>query len=1582
VYIGELYNVHVIAKNSTWDNVTSFLPGGHNVYYIYVDNDYVYVGSVDSKAYVFAKNSTWDNVATLTPASTSVYSVHADNDYVYIGSVDSKAYVVAKNSTWDNVATLTPASTSVYSVHADNDYVYIGGYDGSIHVVYNGPDNPLSCGSLLQDQSCQLNWTISATGSIDTIWTIDVNFTSENSQIYPNDTDDAYVKILDGESPKFSEATASLSYLDVDFGSTNISVTVTDASNNLDTSSVDISIRNPSDSAIITNASMQCSGTASSADCWYVYNSSSTDAGSYDVEIYANDTANNENVSSWQTNIFTGEDLTITFSALDGKYYSADEITPTVTLKYSSDNSNVPEDETVYLYLYNSAGTQQDSCSDTTSSGQASCSLTIPLQSGLDTNWYINATLNTSRSSAVINDTNSTPTFDVDALPTFLSCYESSDPIDNDTQITVYCAYTDTENSENVTAASVNITFTTGSGTCTGTSDMTDGDTDGTYEFSCTPTGCTDLAYTSMANKTNYYPDTNSTEGVIVNCPPELEDIGANNIYASQSYVDVNSSDTITLMANISDPDNDLPTYNDLSLVQDTEDAGESWNEMSYSTAIDSQTANYSRSVGTPSEIQCYNVRVNATDSGGKNASRAENNVYCGEDITVTWSNLNAQYYTDDIISPRANLKFVTDSSDVDDGISVIIELRNESDMNVSSCTDTTSSGQAQCDITMPDVESEKTWWVYINITTTRGGGSIFGEKNSSTFTVSPRGTSVINIDETYDPVNFGNATSNTTTIYCNYYDNYGSVNIDSSYAGVSVNVTVVGGDIDGMYAMAWDAGNSRWEYLAEPTNTTDIDYTIDAKADGYDSASGSGSIIVLAGARLYRGYTYWLNSTVASENGDDPSPDVTWYLDDVEIATGEDTQYTVGENESLGIRTLNATTTKDWYDSDSLTKSVEVWDIPNIITSANETNPVPGDGSKLYARLEYSNGTAMAEQNITFYINQTYLGDNLTNATGGAEIDWSTVGYSVGDYFLNVTFSGNRSLYASDRYNDTLDIIVRDITPPSYSDNKTSPESPVTYSAGASYQFNITWTDNIAVDDVIFEFDSVNYSYNAGHLSKYGDEYNKTFIDLVANPSGYSYRWYANDTASITNWNKTDTFSYVINKKSSYIKPVTVNTSTPVRGEGILINTKLNYPGDEGAQGKTLSFTDETAGEDMGSNSTDSNGLSGTDYLFPTTSSIGPHTINATFAGDENTSSSHNDSVSVDVYSKANITLVTSSGQTVNRGDTIKLKALVKDAINGSTIENYQCNFYDNVSLLTTSSTNSTGHCAYSWNTSGETAGLRTVQANISSNPSMYYFADSPNDMDSIALTINALPVVSTPAFNNTTAPAEFEREQGIEISCDVSDEEDDLDSLTVNISIFSPNNAWSNVTITSRIGSTFYRNYQTTQANLLGNYTAVCSVMDTDGGYAENSSTFLLLENGTISIELNSTDVYYAEGISVSGQAKYLGGSSITLSDVEVKISGNVQCTDTTDGSGLYGCEFNAPNQLGTYDILVELMDKDSGKIISNSTSFIVSVKYGEEEERRGEAENVGCYEAPMAIQNPDGSIEKVIVKICVWK
>jgi hypothetical protein len=118
--------------------------------------------------------------------------------------------------------------------------------------------------------------------------------------------------------------------------------------------------------------------------------------------------------------------------------------------------------------------------------------------------------------------------------------------------------------------------------------------------------------------------------------------------------------------------------------------------------------------------------------------------------------------------------------------------------------------------------------------------------------------------------------------------------------------------------------------------------------------------------------------------------------------------------------------------------------------------------------------------------------------------------------------------------------ISLYDITPPQYSQNVSYPSSPVTYSPGKKYWFNISWTDNIVVDKVLFEQNFTTLSPTLENISL-SNESSIYFYNINDLPAGtYFFRWYANDTNNT--FNSTPQFIYRVNKA---ISPINMSFNT-----------------------------------------------------------------------------------------------------------------------------------------------------------------------------------------------------------------------------------------------------------------------------------------------------------------------------------------------------------------------------------------------------------------------------------------------------
>jgi hypothetical protein len=323
------------------------------------------------------------------------------------------------------------------------------------------------------------------------------------------------------------------------------------------------------------------------------------------------------------------------------------------------------------------------------------------------------------------------------------------------------------------------------------------------------------------------------------------------------------------------------------------------------------------------------------------------------------------------------------------------------------------------------------------------------------------------------------------------------------------------------------------------------------------------------------------------------------------------------------------------------------------------------------------------------------------------------------------------------------------------------------------------------------------------------------------------------------------------------------------------------------------------------------------------------------------------------------------SEGESFYRGDDVSLQSTVNDSC--APAPSYTVDWYNETDLIGTGE-----DIIWTIPLDDYILGNKTIKAEASA---VGYTTVS----DTVQIEIlNNIPTLTDPAYN--VSPPEILAGESIEISCDVYDVEDTPDLLQVNISVMDAAGSWDNVTA-SRVGNTFYRVYSTTEDSPLGNYTSVCSALDTDNGYNTSSSQFLVYQNATVTISLNATQVWWNDAVNSTVQAIRDDGSYVSSADTEIKLGNRVVCSESsaTDSLGKYSCVFHAPNSTGTFVISAYVTDPLTGKTFFNSTLLEVRPILGEEEEI---APEIACYEIPQIIQNPDGTIEEVKVRICVWK
>ncbi|MCX8147632.1 MAG: hypothetical protein N3D84_04145, partial [Candidatus Woesearchaeota archaeon] len=197
-------------------------------------------------------------------------------------------------------------------------------------------------------------------------------------------------------------------------------------------------------------------------------------------------------------------------------------------------------------------------------------------------------------------------------------------------------------------------------------------------------------------------------------------------------------------------------------------------------------------------------------------------------------------------------------------------------------------------------------------------------------------------------------------------------------------------------------------------------------------------------------------------------------------------------------------------------------------ITAVNKGNGYSGSYETFWLNITkadssvslYINGTsnnytinASDSINITGILNSgedhLTLYENGTIINSGSSPLYTTRQYNtIGLYNLTLVYNETQNYTSSYQ---TLWLNVTDKVQPTPSNPTEYPSDPATYSPSQLYQFNITWTDNVAIDTVIIEHNFTGVLQNYTVTGNDGDIYYYNINNLAA--GYYAWRMIANDT-------------------------------------------------------------------------------------------------------------------------------------------------------------------------------------------------------------------------------------------------------------------------------------------------------------------------------------------------------------------------------------------------------------------------------------------------------------------------------------
>ena len=117
-----IINSSITFRGTKFPYKTTLTDPTDDVYGLYVDDKWVYVGSDDDKVYVYNR-TTFSLNKTLTNAESDVVSLVSDSDYLYAGSGWTGLYIW-KLSDWSLNDTLTDDTGTLWDVFVDDDFIY------------------------------------------------------------------------------------------------------------------------------------------------------------------------------------------------------------------------------------------------------------------------------------------------------------------------------------------------------------------------------------------------------------------------------------------------------------------------------------------------------------------------------------------------------------------------------------------------------------------------------------------------------------------------------------------------------------------------------------------------------------------------------------------------------------------------------------------------------------------------------------------------------------------------------------------------------------------------------------------------------------------------------------------------------------------------------------------------------------------------------------------------------------------------------------------------------------------------------------------------------------------------------------------------------------------------------------------------------------------------------------------------------------------------------------------------------------------------------------------------------------------
>ena len=205
-------NQIILTRNFSVTYGSNGTPVFSNTWFIYLNGSFNHSANTNTTLNLsdgsYALNVSVYNGSVWSPNSSRLFSVSVPspgnvNGTLLLTAISSSAFLIEQNQTFQLIVNVTCVGGNCHQVDSTSWYNLSGTITTPVN--YTLGDKPFyntsgsinqTCGFLSENQACQYNLVLNATGRINSSWALTVNFTTNNSYVLPNGTSPITLRIL------------------------------------------------------------------------------------------------------------------------------------------------------------------------------------------------------------------------------------------------------------------------------------------------------------------------------------------------------------------------------------------------------------------------------------------------------------------------------------------------------------------------------------------------------------------------------------------------------------------------------------------------------------------------------------------------------------------------------------------------------------------------------------------------------------------------------------------------------------------------------------------------------------------------------------------------------------------------------------------------------------------------------------------------------------------------------------------------------------------------------------------------------------------------------------------------------------------------------------------------------------------------------------------------------------------------------------------------------------------------------------------------------------------------------------------